>query len=80
MTDEPTRTRIHIGTFSEGLPSVLYFPAGSLKPAEEILDREREKRQADALRARIAPVREAMGRRRLKRALNACFKLGRWGR
>ena len=40
------------GTFSEGLPNVVIIPQATLRPAEAILAREREKRQADVLRAK----------------------------
>jgi hypothetical protein len=79
MNDEPKR--IHIGTFSEGLPNVLYIPTGALKPATDILDRERAKREAEATKAKLRIMQDARNHGKLKRALTALgFRRGRRGR
>jgi hypothetical protein len=72
--------RVYLGTFSEGLPNVVVIPKGALKPAEKILDAERQKRERLALDTRMEPVRAARARSKLRRALTQCFHLGRRGR
>jgi hypothetical protein len=72
--------RIHIGTFSEGVPNILYVPAGALKPFTDVLDRERAQREAAAAKARLQIMQQARSRGRLKRALAACFGGRRRGR
>jgi hypothetical protein len=74
MSDEPARTRIHIGTFGEGLPRVLYFPPGSLKPAEQILDREREKREALVVKAKMQVLQQARAQGRQRKALKLVIR------
>jgi hypothetical protein len=71
MNDEPKR--IIIGTFSEGLPDVLYVPAGALKPFTDVLDRERAKREAKTSKAKLATLQAARNQGKLERAMRACF-------
>jgi hypothetical protein len=75
MNDE--RKMIHIGTFSEGLPNVLFVPTGALKPYTDVLDSERAKREAEAAKARLQITQQARARSKLKRAMNAVFRRGR---
>jgi hypothetical protein len=52
-------TKVLIGVFGEGLPTHLYFPPGSLKPAEKILDAERQAREREATRAKLQALQDA---------------------
>jgi hypothetical protein len=76
MSDKPELRRVHIGTFAD-LPSVLYFPAGSLRPAEKIFEREHAKRQAIAKAPKIAALRKARARGKLRQALQRLIGGGR---
>jgi hypothetical protein len=78
MSDEREPTKIHIGTFSEGLPNILFVPAGALKPATDVLDRERRAREMEAAKAKAAVLGRARNQGRLRRAMHAVFRgLGR---
>ena len=70
---EPTK-KILIGVFSEGLPTHLYFPPGSLKSAEKILDAERAKREALAGKPRLEAQRAAKARGKLTKAIAQVFR------
>jgi hypothetical protein len=72
--------RVVVGVFGEGVPNILVIPKGGLRPAEKILDAERQKRERLALEAKMLPLRQARARGKLKRALAQCFHLGRRGR
>jgi hypothetical protein len=78
VTDEPKR--VFLGTFSDGLPVNLIIPRDGLKPATDILDAERQKRETAAAKAKLATLQAARGRARLKKALKLCFGRGRRGR
>jgi hypothetical protein len=74
---EREATKIHIGTFSEGLPNILFVPAGALRPVTDVLDRERAQREALESKKKLAVLQQAKSRGRLRRALRACFGRGR---
>jgi hypothetical protein len=75
MTNEDNPTnRVVVGVFSEGLPTHLFIPRDGLKPAEQILDCEREKREREIARAKLTVMQQARGRTRLKKALMLCFR------
>jgi hypothetical protein len=73
MTNEDNPTnRVLVGVFGEGMPTHLFIPRDGLKPAERILDAEREKREREAERTRLAVLQAAKSRGKLRRALR-CF-------
>jgi hypothetical protein len=78
MTETGPR-RIVIGSYESGAHLVV-IPKGALRPAEQILDREREKREKLASEAKTRALQQAKNRGRLKRALAACFHRGGRGR
>jgi hypothetical protein len=69
--DEPTK--VLIGVFGEGMPNVLYIPRGGLKPAEQIFDAERKKREAAAAAAKLQILQSARARGKLTKALKLVF-------
>jgi hypothetical protein len=80
VSDDREPTRVLIGVFGEGMPTHLFIPRDGLKPAERILDREREKRETAAAKAKLATLQAAKAQGRLRRAIAACFHRGRKGR
>jgi hypothetical protein len=72
MNDEP-RKMVYLGTFDSGLHH-LTLPAAPIRRIEARLDAEREKREREVERARLAVLQTARARSRLKRALRACFQ------
>jgi hypothetical protein len=80
MSDaEPTK--VLVGVFPNGMPAHVFIPCDGLKPAERILDAERQKRERLASQAKTEALRGARNQTKLKRALTALgFRRGRRGR
>jgi len=73
MSDDEKRL-IYLGSFSDGLPTHVILPAAPIRRVEAALDAERQKREREAERARLAVLQAAKSRGRLRRALRACFQ------
>jgi hypothetical protein len=75
MSDE--RKLVYLGSFSEGLPSVVVLPRLAIRKVEAALDREQTRREVDVERARLRVVQQVSARSKLKRAMHAVFRRGR---
>jgi hypothetical protein len=71
-TDEGPKL-IYLGSFDSGLHH-LTLPAAPIRRIEARLDAEREKREREVERARLAVLQAAQARSKLRRALSACFR------
>jgi hypothetical protein len=72
MTDDAPN-RVYLGTFEGGVTHLI-IPAPALARANEVLDRERAKREKLANEAKTAALRLARNRGKLRKALRAVFR------
>jgi hypothetical protein len=72
--------RVYLGTF-DAATNVIIVPKSVLQPAEQALDREREKRERLASQVKMQALSQAKARGKLKRILTSLgFRRGRRGR
>jgi hypothetical protein len=74
MTDNGNSpNRIFIGSFESGV-NTLVIPSQVLERANDQLDRERQRREAAAARAKLQVLQSARNRGRLRKALARVFR------
>jgi hypothetical protein len=76
MSDENNSRRIYLGTY-EGGTTALVIPAPVLTRANEALDAERAKREAEAERKKLRIAQDVQSNRKLRRVLHALLGRGR---
>jgi hypothetical protein len=72
--DGTPRKLKYLGSYEGGSAVNIVIPAGAFERVEQSFAAERAAREAEALKARQTPVRQARARGRLKKALTAIFR------
>jgi hypothetical protein len=72
MTEDNPR-RVFLGSFEGGVDTVV-IPNQVLERANDQLDRERQRREAGACKAKLAVLQSARARGRLRKLMRAVFR------
>jgi hypothetical protein len=72
MNDDNPR-RVYIGSYEGGTAHII-IPAPALARANEVLDAERARREAEAAKAKLQILQSARNRGRLRKLMRAVFR------